>query len=157
MKEIKLTQGQVALVDDDMFEELNQFKWYARKDRRTYYAERTERTDGKRICVQMHRMILKPQTGYDTDHIDGDGIHNWRDNLRYATPGQNAANLKKRSGTSSIFKGVYWNEREKKWRAMIGKDGIRFYLGGYENEIEAAHVYDNKAKELFKEFALTNF
>lgn len=66
MREIKLTQGKVALVDDDMFDELNQFKWIADRGRKTFYARRW---NGERN-IKMHHILLPPIFGYVTDHID---------------------------------------------------------------------------------------
>jgi hypothetical protein len=37
MKEIKLNHGKVTLVDNDDFESLNQFKWYASRHRKLCY------------------------------------------------------------------------------------------------------------------------
>ena len=57
MKEITLTRGYVALVDDEDYEELNKFKWYANGK---MYAERHRKNEnGRDIIVSMHREILK--------------------------------------------------------------------------------------------------
>ena len=57
-KGIGLTQGKVAVVDDDMQDELNQYNWFAKKDRNTWYATRNDRIDGKKTSISMHRQIL---------------------------------------------------------------------------------------------------
>ena len=160
MKEIKLTQGQVALVDDDMFEELNQFKWYAARNWKTYYAVRC----CMRKTIRMHMVILPPIVGFKTDHADRNGLNNQRSNLRYATHGQNRANSK-REKQANDYIGITENKGRKnkkhiitkKWRAQIEKDGKHYGLGYYVTPIEAALAYDQKARELFGEFANTNF
>ncbi len=69
MREIELTQGKVALVDDEDYDYLSQFNWYARKDGQTFYALRKD----KQRTVLMHRVILRPDVGMESDHIDGNG------------------------------------------------------------------------------------
>lgn len=95
MKEIKLTQGQVAIVDDWMFDELNQFKWYAlfAPTTGTYYAMRQDgkNRNGK---VRMHRVVARTPADLFCDHIDGDTLNNQGFNLRNVTVSQNAINRK---------------------------------------------------------------
>ncbi len=59
MKEIVLTQGKVAFVDDEDFERINQYKWFAQNPARDnlWYALRNIIINGKRIMMQMHRYI----------------------------------------------------------------------------------------------------
>mmetsp|Transcript_44101 Transcript_44101/g.86857 ORF Transcript_44101/g.86857 Transcript_44101/m.86857 type:complete len:260 (-) Transcript_44101:41-820(-) len=45
----------------------------------------------------------------------------------------------------SKFVGVSWNSRNQKWIVQICIDGKQMYLGSYQEEEEAAHVYDNYA------------
>lgn len=71
MKEIKLTMGKVALVDDSDYDWLSQWKWFAHKDNRTFYAGRsTVMPDGRKKQVWMHRVIMETAEGMETDHID---------------------------------------------------------------------------------------
>ena len=158
MKEIPLTQGKVALVDDDDFEWLSQFKWYAVKFGRTFYAVRqAPRVNGKQRTIWMHREVLGLKPGDPrVDHRDGDGLNNQRMNLREATHRQNMMNSRGRSG-SSRFKGVDWDKRAKKWRARISVNGKKKHLGYFIDEEEAARAYDEKAKKIFGEFARVNF
>ena len=76
MKEIKLTQGKVAIVDDTDYEKVKFFKWCASKDNRTYYAVSLEKINGKWKRVKMHRLILglKRFDGIIVDHCDGNGV-----------------------------------------------------------------------------------
>jgi hypothetical protein len=157
MKEIKLSKGKVAFVDDEDYERLNQFKWYAVKGGRTFYAQRNIKLTTRMSCMLMHRMILEPKDKYHTDHKNGNGLDNRKENLRYASEAQNQWNSQKRIGNStSRFKGVEWNKKQQKWRANIRVNRIKKYLGCFADETDAAKAYDNKAKELFGEYAKLN-
>ena len=158
MKEIPLTKGQSALIDDADFEWISQWKWCASKAHSGYYAMRAERSfGGKYKFVYMHRMINGTPAGVATDHIDGDGLNNTRANLRDATNQQNAANGRRHKDGSSRFKGVSRNPKPgplnpKPWIAHIGVDGAVRHLGTFLNEEDAAAAYASAAKEAFGDF-----
>lgn len=159
MKEIELTQGYLALIDDDDYEIVKDVSWrvFKRNDRRTKYARGWAKVNGKFKSILLHRMILG-LPHYDkrqADHINGDGLDNRRENLRICTNRQNAQNRKKRQGCLSKFKGVV--RHGKKWRVQIWKDGVKMGSKVFGTEEEAAKAYDVKAVELFGEFANTNF
>lgn len=155
MKEIKLSQGKVSLVDDEDYEYLNQFKWFADKHRNTYYAGRQEsRHLGLQRTKLMHCVIMNHK---GIDHIDGNGLNNQKSNLRKCTNSQNAMNRTQIKGTSSKYKGVSFHKRDKKWYSYIKKDQKLINLGSFTNEVDAAKAYDKKAIELFGEFSRLNF
>lgn len=163
MKEIELTQNQVAFVDDEDFDRLNKLKWRTEKVIKSYgivyYACRTtpKTTSNKRGYEFMHTLIVGKLTkGFETDHIDGNGLNNCKSNLRIVTTAQNSMNAKKAANKSSIYKGVCFHKREKKWYAYIRKNYKLISLGYFNEEIEAAKAYNEKAKELFGEFANLN-
>ena len=149
---IPLTKGLFAIVDAADYEWLSQYKWTALVTGEKTYAIRSEK--GKTIL--MHRQIMKPPKGMVVDHIDGHGVNNSRANLRTCTRQQNLCNTRPRGGRSQ-YKGVRYDKRRKKWIAEITHQGKKHYLGAYETEIEAAHAYDAKAKELFGPYARLNF
>jgi hypothetical protein len=158
VKEIQLTRGKVAIVDDEDYKWLSKHKWYAVKRGNMFYAVRkSSRVDGGQKNILMHREIMGLKPGDpDVDHRDGDGLNNQRMNLRKASKSQNAMNMKTRYGMSK-FKGVSWNKRDKKWQVRIGIDGKQKHLGNYDCEEDAARAYDEKAIELFGEYARLNF
>ena len=90
------------------------------------------------------------------DHIDGNRTNNSLDNLRLCSYSQNNRNSSKRENTSSIYKGVCWDKSIGKWKAQIQINRRQKSLGLFTNEKEAAQAYNEKAKELFKEFAKLN-
>ena len=65
-------------------------------------------------------------------------------------------NAKSYKNSSSKFKGVSWHKRDQKWQAYITINKKRKYLGYFNNEKEAAKIYNAAAKELFGEFARIN-
>lgn len=92
----------------------------------------------------------------DVDHRFHNTLDNRRCNIRTCTTAQNQHNQRKTRGLSQ-YKGVSWHKTNKKWQALIRLNGQRIYLGYFNNEIDAAKAYDKKARELFREFAFTNF
>jgi len=158
MKQIELSkQGKYkgkyfAIVDDENFNKLNQFRWKVEQKNKkpnNVYAV----ADGMR----MHRIIINAPQGVDVDHKNGNGLDNRKKNLRLCTLTENQANSKKRKNTSSKYKGVHWNKNRNKWQVQISFQNKHFLIGRFTSEIEAAKIYDIKAKELFGEFARTNF
>lgn len=157
MKQIPLTQGQYAIVDDEDYEWLNQWKWCAVRDHRTFYAMRTDRTSGRKTNIRMHRQILNVPKGKITDHKNRKGYDNRKHNLRICTYSQSAFNRRSNKNSRSKYKGIHWRKDRKKWSTQIIYNSKTINLGHFISEIEAAKAYDHKAKELFGEFANLNF
>lgn len=157
MKQIQLTQNKIAVVDDEDFESLNRFKWFAQKNKQTFYAARNEpRAAGKRTLILMHKIISGARGKIQIDHCDGDGLNNRKINLRIATNQQNSQN-RRPNGLTSKFKGVFYNAARNKWQAQITVDKKRKMLGRFQTENEAARAYDAAARQNFDEFARLNF
>ncbi|MBP7051834.1 MAG: HNH endonuclease [Phycisphaerae bacterium] len=150
---IPLTQGQFALVDADDYEELNKHKWCVTWGKHTYYACRGG-PDGKLIL--MHREIMKPPAGMVVDHINLDGLDNRKRNLRNGTSEQNSYNRAPHR-VSTGFKGVRYEERTGKYKAIIRHKGKDIFIGWFGDPIEAAKARDRVARELYGEFAYLNF
>lgn len=154
VREIPLSQGKCALVDDADFTRVNQYKWFAMKsDDGRWYARRTPTKDC--AAIYMHRFILGTLPSEIVDHRDRDGLNCQRSNLRPCTNGQNQANAIAPRHNTSGFKGVY--RKRTKWAATIGFQGERYFLGSFFTAEEAALAYDDKATDLFGEFARLNF
>lgn len=158
IKEISVSQGRKAIVDNDDYELLSQYKWYLHVSRRRTAEDLhycwTHQVDGHNVL--MHRLIMNAQPGQFVDHINGNGLDNRKANLRLCSKSQNAQNIKARWGKSR-FKGVYWHKHRKKWAVEININGKKKSLGHYIDEVEAAKVYDKVARQYFGEFADVNF
>lgn len=166
MKTIPLTQGKVALVDDVDYEWAMQWKWQAYERKLKYlptqwYATckhyvRGEKNGGP--TYYMHREIVKRMgilPTADVDHVDCDGLNNTRSNLRHCSDSQNQANRRKCNG-SSVYKGVRWFARTKKWVAKIGLNKGCKHLGYFNSEKDAAIAYNTEAVKIFGPFARIN-
>ncbi len=150
MKEIPLSLDQVALVDDEDFEWLSQWKWSARKSHNTFYAQRNVNKDGKRTSLQMHRAILG---AVRLDHKDGNGLNNCRSNLRPATSSQNGQNTGRYRTNTSGHKGVTWDKRRQKWLVQHQVDGHKKHVGYFDDVEEAGRAYREAVSRVFGEYA----
>ncbi len=157
-RRIPLTQGNFAIVDEEDFDHLIQYKWQIAKRKSLLYAERHVRINGISTPVSMHRFIMNCPKDKCVDHINHNGLDNRRLNLRIVSWQQNSWNKRKQRGKySSQYKGVSYDNRLGKWTAKIWFKEKSIYINFFDDEQSAAKAYDEKAKELFGEFACLNF
>lgn len=152
MRQIPLTKGLFALVDDRDYAYLAGFKWCWSNG----YAVRSARLpDGRYTTVRMHRDILGLVRGdrVEIDHWNLNKIDNRRHNLRPATRPQNGRNRGKNANNTSGFKGVCWDKSRELWMASIMVDRKARYLGRFRTKKAAHAAYKNAAKLLHKDFA----
>lgn len=150
-REVPLSDGRVALVDDEDYSLVSGLVWTPE--------ERNDRVYARNIAqrLYMHRLLLGDPPG-DIDHENRNGLDNRRSNLRLATRSQNNLNSRRIKGSfSSRFKGVSWRKDRQWWIAYITKDGHREEIGHFTDEVVAAKARDARAVELFGEFARLNF
>lgn len=151
MKYIKLTQGKRAIVDDEDFEWLSQWKWHYNTSggaSRTRLA--SDKSDTSRI--QMHREIMKTPKGMDTDHINHNRLDNRKSNLRICTHAENLVNRGKTRANKSGYVGVYWHSRDKHWRAQVQEHSNVIFLGSFkkiEDAVEARDEYVRNNRPVF--------
>jgi hypothetical protein len=133
-----------VMVDDDKWYELSKFKWHITK---AGYIRNSK-------LGMMHRYLMNATSDIIIDHKNGIKHDNRIDQLRPATPGENSHNRIKLVNASSKYIGV--SKNGKKWHAEIKYKGEKYFLGRYENELDAAKAYNIKALELYKDKAKLN-
>lgn len=151
MKKIELTQGRFAIVDDNDFERLSRYSWYYQSE--GYAARRNGRRNGHKL-IYMHKVVLG--TDKEVDHKNLNRLDNRKSNLRVCDRSLNMGNSKSRGG-SSMFKGVTFNKRARKWIAQITVKRQPIFLGYFYNEEDAARAYDERAREYYGDFGRYNF
>ena len=117
--------------------------------------------EGKMKSYSVHVLVARewapnPDNKRCVDHADGDTFNNHHENLRYATQSENCRNRKNQTNTSSVYKGVCWHKKAKKWVAHIQINGKLQHLGLFASEREAGEAYNKAAMEHFGVFAKLN-
>jgi len=146
---IKMKGGKACRISAECFEKVWPYTWCVEG---TGYV--MSRTSGR--AVKLHRLIMNARKGEYVDHIDGDRLNNTLENLRICRKQQNEFNQKIRRDNSTGYKGVSFFKARGKYRAYINKDRKRYELGLFEKKEDAALAYNEKAIELFGEFARLN-
>lgn len=137
-------------MDDEDYEELNQWNWTVMKDKKTGLLRACRFFHdglGRRRVVLMHRTIMCAPEGKEVDHIDRNGLNNVRDNLRLASHSQNLQNRTRFRNNTTGFKGVV--------RLKDGKYRMQF-TAKFATPEEAAAAYDRCAHLIYGEFANVN-
>jgi hypothetical protein len=158
MKYIPLTGkygfGKYAIVDDEDYEVLKKHSW---RLTRHGYVIRSTKENKKSVHFQMHRVILNARKNQQIDHKNRIRFDNRKTNLRFCSSAQNRANSRKRNNRTSKYKGVSWNTERGKWVTQICYNRQTIFIGRFDSERHAALVYDLWAKDIFGEYACTNF
>lgn len=157
---INLGNSHNAIVDMEDLPRLSRSRWSYNKNGGTYYVSCNITPDGVRKKAYMHCEVMgTPPAGKEIDHINGNGLDNRKENLRFCSHRENCqASRKRQQNASSMYKGVTWRKDRKKWRANIClMDGTKKHLGYFESELDAAKAYDEAALKLFGNFATLNF
>ena len=158
MKEIALSRGLVAVVDDDTFERVSGLRFHASNRYGSFYATtRIWESDGTSFQQDLQHFVLPEKPGKVIDFINGNSLDCRHENLRYATAQERARGQKKRKNTTSKFKGVFWNSQRKKWQARITVNYKGIHLGSFDDEERAGLAYDAAARRIFGEYAKLNF
>jgi len=157
VKIVPLTQGQVALVDDDDYEHVMKYKWCASWHKNTQSFRAHGTVDGENVLLS--RFIMGANKSEIVDHKNMNTLDDRRSNLRICSRSQNQCNrAKPNSKSSSKYKGVYHDKREGRgqYTAYINLHGKRKHLGCFAKETDAAVAYNEAAQEIHGEFARPN-
>lgn len=129
--EIPLTRGKIAVIDEADLPIVQPFTWYATKEvRGVCYANTWRGVNEVPQTIRMHRLLMAAEAGQVVDHINGDGLDNRRENLRFADARRNQWNRRTWVETSS-YKGVRWYRRDQVWYALITTNGKKVHLGSF--------------------------
>lgn len=161
MKEIILRGKDIdkkCIVDDEDFERLNKYKWYLGTSgyvvRVVYLGGGVKDKIQKQVYI--HRIILNCPIGKFTDHINHNKLDNRKSNLRICSLTENNFNKKTQSNNKSGYKGVYWDKFRNKWVAQFHLNRKHYYIGRFDDKIEAAKAYNNAIIKIAGEFARLN-
>jgi hypothetical protein len=141
-----------ALVSNEDYKEVIKYKWCISINTINKYKTVVGYVNGNVINLS-HFIKGKPKIGNVVDHLNNNSLDNRRENLEFATNSQNSQNRKKTlQDTSSKFIGVHYNKEKEKWTARCASK----FLGNFENEEDAAKIYDKYALIKFGKNASTN-
>jgi hypothetical protein len=150
MQQIPLSQGQTALVDDQDYPLVSEFRWCYKPERggRQGYAVRHRKVDGTdRLCCP-HREIMQPPAGREVIFLNHDRLDCRRVNLKVVTKEEACRHHRVRSDSKSGVKGVRYNPESDSWSAYVYRHGHCYHVGTYYSKEQAVAAYE---AELMKE------
>lgn len=156
MKTIRLAGGKETLVDDSLYDWLNQWAWTTNQNGYVLrLIELDDRETRKRRIVLMHKLVAGAPQDIDVDHKDRNKLNNQFHNLRMATRAQNMMNARGKNG-SSKYRGVDFHAQSGKWRMRFSHGHLKYTTKMCNSELEAASLWNAMAREEYGEFAYQN-
>lgn len=154
MRKLPLGHNLFALVDNEDFEYLNQFKWHYTNGYPARWIRKYERQASKdeRTILRLHRAIMKPPENMLVDHINHNKLDNRKENLRICNKSQNCMNRHKRSDNTTGYAGIT-RVRSGRYVVRVGFEGKRIHLGTFDILDEAIYARRNAEKKYHGEFA----
>jgi AP2-like factor (euAP2 lineage) len=158
MREIPLTQGKRAMVDDDVYHLLKDVPFHAMIARGHYYARSHRSLLTGKLHTYLHWLVIAPPIDkrLQIHFIDGNTLNCQRYNLEYIEHSQNTQrhskhqdNRKKHSKYLGVTKISGPRIKGIKWTVRFKSNGKLYYLGRFETEELAALAYNKKAIELY--------
>lgn len=142
-----------TMIDTEDYDKIKEYRFHKANVSKHSEYFRVKTNDNQ----YLHRLIVgKPQKGLYIDHINRNTLDNRKCNLRFVTPSQNGMNRTRYKNKTSKYKGVHWDKSRKKWKVEIKLNQVCRHIGRFDNEIDAVMAYNEKAKELFGEYAVLN-
>lgn len=148
---IKLTQGQVAIIDAEDLEKIADYRWsvsWVGKGKKYYVRGYSSATKG---TIGLQRLLTNAKKDDIVDHINGDSLDNRKSNLRLCTKRQNAQNMPPQSRNELGIRGVY--RKDVRFVARIYIDGRNAYLGTFDTIEEAVEARKRAELEIHGEFS----
>lgn len=151
MKLLDIFGGGQAIVDDDLYDRLNQFSWRM-GDNKRYVITHIRCEHGPRTTRYLHQIViaLTNQTcicdstyaeyGLSINHKNWDKLDNRSENLEIISAERNSQMQRKKATDASGYRGVH--KYHNKWRVQINVGGKKIYIGAYETETTAAQKYN---------------
>ena len=152
MREILLTQGRYAIIDNLDYERISRHKWCIASV--GYAVRNIKLSNGKKSMMLMHREIMNTPKGIQIDHINGDKLDNRKINLRLCTQQQNNRNITKPRRHNKLgIKGVRFLESRNRFSARIRVNKKEIHLGYFPSMRSAEEAYREAELKYFGEFA----
>ena len=143
----------VCFFDKEGAELYDKHIWSVDKGWNTFYLHRMITINGNRTKIYFHRELLGLKDGEIQDHWNRNGLDNRICNLRPSTHQENMCNQRIYKNNKSGIKGVFWDTKNKKWKARITHNENHYHLGYFDNIKEAEKVVRAKRIELHGVFA----
>lgn len=145
-------KDQIVLLDEEDYPVVSRFSWHLNKNGRAYYATTNIKIAGKQTSLSMHR-LLTGMKDCNVDHINRNGLDNRKENLRLCDFKKNQLNRWRQNPHG--FRGVTKNKFSYSYQIQL--DGVKYRKSGFKTAEEAAKAYDQKNKELHREYGIRNF
>ena len=148
MQQIPLSQGLVAIVDDNDFPILNDHRWCyrAERDGKQGYAVRHVKVDGKDRLCYLHRQLMQPGEGQEVIFLNHDKLDCRRSNLRVVSKQEARQHHRVRRDSKSGVKGVRFNPEFRTWTALTYRHGHCYTIGTYYRQEDAEAAYERVLK-----------